>query len=86
MLTTLVLLAALSDVKADIDAFARKALERLGTTPGMTVVVVKGNDVLYRGDFGRRDVEAKLPVTPDTRFYIASSTKAFLAMAAAILA
>lgn len=86
MLITLVLLAALSDVKADIDAFARKALERLGTTPGMTVVVVKGNDVLYRGDFGRRDVEAKLPVTPDTRFYIASSTKAFLAMAAAILA
>lgn len=75
-----------ADLRGDLDAFARKALREVGTTPGMTVVVVKDNRVVYRGDFGMRDVEAKLPVTPETRFYIASSTKAFTAMAAAILA
>jgi len=73
-------------LRSDIDSFARKAMREIGTTPGMTVVVVKDDNVVYRGDFGLRDVDAKLPVTPETRFYIASSTKAFTAMAAAILA
>jgi CubicO group peptidase (beta-lactamase class C family) len=84
LLLTLLLLA---DVRSNsIEAFAQKAMRELGTTPGMTVVVVKDDKVVYRGDFGLRDVEAKLPVTPDTRFYIGSSTKAFTAMMAAILA
>lgn len=75
-----------AQIRADIDAFARKALDQIGTAPGLTVVVVKDDQIVYRGDFGLRDVGAKLPVTPDTRFYMASSTKAFAAMAAAILA
>jgi len=87
-LTFLALLALplRADLRTDLDAFARKAMADIGTAPGITVVVVKDDKVVYRGDFGLRDVEAKLPVTPDTRFYIASSTKAFTAMAAAILA
>jgi len=75
-----------SDVRSEIDSFARRALREIGTTPGLTVVVVENDRVVYRGDFGLRDVEARLPVTADTRFYLASSTKAFTAMAAAILA
>ncbi|MGE5234121.1 MAG: serine hydrolase [Acidobacteriota bacterium] len=75
-----------SGVRSEIDAFARRALRQIGTTPGLTVVVVENDRVVYRGDFGLRDVEARLPVTADTRFYLASSTKAFTAMAAAILA
>jgi CubicO group peptidase (beta-lactamase class C family) len=82
----LLMMLLLADARTKIDAFARKALAQTGTTPGMTVVVVKDDQVVYRGDFGLRDVESKLPVTPDTRFYIASSTKAFTAMAAAVLA
>jgi CubicO group peptidase (beta-lactamase class C family) len=71
---------------SEIDAFARKAMEQIGTTPGLAVVVVKDDKVIYRGHFGWRDVSARLPVTPDTRFYMASSTKAFTALAAAIAA
>src|SRR5687767_5682082 len=75
-----------ADVAGNIEVFARKAFAAAGNVAGMTVVVVKGDRIVYRGDLGLRDVEARLPVTPDTRFYIASSTKAFTAMAAAILA
>lgn len=88
LMTMLPLLSAAPPPRfqADVDAFARKAMERIGTTPGLAVVVVKDGNVIYRGDFGLRDVSAKLPVAPDTRFYMASSTKAFTALAAAILA
>ena len=74
------------DVAADLEAFARDAMRRIGTTPGLSVVVVRDEAIVYQGALGLRDVEAKLAVTPETRFYIASSTKAFTAMAAAILA
>jgi CubicO group peptidase (beta-lactamase class C family) len=82
----LMMLLLMTDIGPQIHTFARKAMREIGTAPGMTVVVVKDDKVIYRGDFGLRDVEKKLPVTPDTRFYIASTTKAFTAMAAAILA
>jgi CubicO group peptidase (beta-lactamase class C family) len=71
---------------AGLDAFARNAMRRLGTTPGLSVVVVRDDAIVYQGDLGLRDVESRLPVTRDTRFYIASTTKAFTAMTAAIVA
>ena len=86
MVLTLLAVPLRGDLAADLDAFARDAMRRIDTTPGLAVVVVRDDTVVYRGDFGLRDVGAKLPVTPETRFYIASSTKAFTAMAAAILA
>lgn len=86
LILSLIALPLQADDGAKIDAFARKAFAAAGNAGGMTAVVVKGDKIVYRGDFGFRDVEAKLPVTPDTRFYTASSTKAFTAMAAAILA
>ena len=79
-------LAAEKAAAQRIESFAKKAMARIGTAPGLTVAVIKGDSVVYRGDFGLRDVEARLPVTPDTHFYMASSTKAFTAMTAAILA
>ena len=71
---------------ARIDAFARSALREIGTTPGLAVTVVQGERVIYTGQFGFRDLEARAPVTPETRFYLASSTKAFTALLAATLA
>lgn len=86
LLLTLLATPLRADLPRDLDAFARRALEVIGTPPGLTVAVVKDDRVVYRRDFGLRDVEAKLPVTPETRFYVASSTKAFTAMAALVLA
>ena len=45
--------------------------------PGMSVVIVKDDKVIYRKGFGLRDVAKKLPVTPDTVFCIGSTSKAF---------
>ncbi len=49
--------------------------------PGVSVTVVKDNEVVYAKGFGYRNIEKSLPVTPDTIFGIASVTKSFTAMA-----
>jgi CubicO group peptidase (beta-lactamase class C family) len=59
----------------------RDAVAATGT-PGLVAVVVDRNGIIYAESFGLRDKERKLPVTLDTRFYIASSTKSFNALAA----
>ena len=48
--------------------------------PGLALVVVQNDKVVFLKGFGQRDVAKKLPVTPDTLFAIGSSTKAFTAM------
>ncbi|HKO57703.1 MAG TPA: serine hydrolase domain-containing protein, partial [Thermoanaerobaculia bacterium] len=59
----------------------RDAVAATGT-PGLVAVVVDRNGIIYSESFGLRDKERKLPVTSNTRFYIASSTKSFNALAA----
>ena len=54
--------------------------------PGVALVIVKDDHVIYTKGFGLRDVERNLAVTPDTLFAIGSSTKAFTAMATAMSA
>jgi len=74
------------------DALARTMTKSIAATvarsgvPGATVVAVDRKGVIYAADFGMRDVEAGLPVTGATRFYIASSTKTFTALAAMLMA
>jgi CubicO group peptidase (beta-lactamase class C family) len=50
--------------------------------PGMSLVIVKDDKVIYLKGLGVKDFERNIPVTPDTRFAIGSSTKAFTAMLA----
>jgi CubicO group peptidase (beta-lactamase class C family) len=47
--------------------------------PGLALVIVRDDAVIYAKGFGLADVEKKLPVTPETIFAIGSSTKAFTA-------
>ena len=47
--------------------------------PGAVLAIVRGEDVIFARGFGLADVEKKTPVTPDTRFFIGSTTKAFTA-------
>jgi CubicO group peptidase (beta-lactamase class C family) len=68
------------------DAFARQALERIEAVPGMAVAVVDERGVVHTAGFGVADVETGAPVTADTQFYIASSTKSFTALAIAAMA
>ncbi len=58
-------------------AFARVLKNWNGA--GFAVAVVEKNKIIYEKGFGYRDVEKKLPVTPNTLFAIGSCTKAFTA-------
>jgi len=53
--------------------------------PGVAIAVVRGDGVVYRAAHGLRDVERGLPLTPDTRFAMASVTKSFTTMSVALL-
>jgi CubicO group peptidase (beta-lactamase class C family) len=70
---------------ADLTARWESALQEFGAL-GMAMVLVEGDEVVHRVTLGRRDPERDLPVTPDTVFYIASTTKPYVAFALAQLA
>jgi CubicO group peptidase (beta-lactamase class C family) len=61
-------------------------LKKIPTTPGLAVGVVQGDAVTFLHGFGHRDLRSSLPVTPQTQFYIASTTKSFTGTAAKMLA
>jgi CubicO group peptidase (beta-lactamase class C family) len=53
--------------------------------PGFAIAIVKDGKIIFCQGFGFRDVEKKLPVTPQTIFAVGSTTKAFTAVAASML-
>lgn len=53
--------------------------------PGCAVGIVKEGKLVYAKGFGYRDIENKLPVTPNTLFPIGSNTKLFTATAIGFL-
>jgi CubicO group peptidase (beta-lactamase class C family) len=50
--------------------------------PGISIAIVKDDQIIYLKGLGEKDVDKKLPVTPDTRFAIGSASKAFTGMLA----
>lgn len=90
-LLTLVLCASMSaqektssfekDLKAQIERLMKEKW-----APGAAVVVVRGDETIFLKGYGMADVDEQREVDPDTIFYIASSTKSFTGLAAAILA
>ena len=50
--------------------------------PGLSLVIVRDDKVIFKRGFGVRDRERALPVTPDTLFAIGSATKAFTSLTA----
>jgi CubicO group peptidase (beta-lactamase class C family) len=63
---------------ADLPEVVERGLEAL-RVPGMAVAVVASGEVVFSRGFGFRNLESKLPVTPETVFAIGSSTKAMTA-------
>ncbi|MCF0049331.1 serine hydrolase [Dyadobacter sp. LJ53] len=63
---------------AGIDTMVNRVL-RDWHVVGCAVAVVEKNKVIYAKGFGYRDLDNRLPVTPNTVFSIASCTKAFTA-------
>ncbi|HEV2816346.1 MAG TPA: serine hydrolase [Allosphingosinicella sp.] len=70
---------------ADFDAFLASAAARLPDVPSIAVAVARGDRPIYLRAVGSADLAARRPATPDTLYYIASSTKSFLGLAFAAL-
>ena len=68
----------------DFDRYVQDALPGWHC-PGVAVAALRGDDVVYRAAHGLRDVERRLPMTPATRFAMASVTKSFTTMSVALL-
>lgn len=71
---------------ADFDAFLSGMTARFPDLPSLTVVVTRSSGPIYARSFGRADLASGRAATPDTLYYIASSTKSFLSLAFAALA
>ncbi|HEX8527968.1 serine hydrolase domain-containing protein [Allosphingosinicella sp.] len=70
---------------ADFDTFITSSMTRLATIPGLSVAVARGDGPIFTRGYGLADIERNVPATASTRFYIASSTKSFVALALALL-
>jgi CubicO group peptidase (beta-lactamase class C family) len=64
---------------AAIEQKAEAARQKYGI-PGMSLVIVKDDKIIYMKGLGYKDFENKVAVTPDTQFAIGSATKAFTAL------
>lgn len=62
-----------------IDQAVRAAFKKKG--PGAVVAVMRDGEILHLATAGYADVEQRVPFTADTRFDLASVSKAFTAMA-----
>jgi methyl acetate hydrolase len=61
--------------KAQIDQILRQKCEAK-EIPGVVAMAATGNEVIYQGAFGKRDLSKDDPMTLDSVFWIASMTKA----------
>jgi CubicO group peptidase (beta-lactamase class C family) len=72
--------AQTTDPATRIDAYIRGRMPDL-RTPGLSVVVVDGNQVIFSRGYGFADREAGTPMTQDTLVQIASANKGMIALA-----
>ena len=82
MVTSLLLIALLLASTTGPNSERLDELRQTHAIPGMAVVVVHDGLVVFSQGYGWADIEAQVPVTPDTPFRIASLTKP---LAAALL-
>jgi CubicO group peptidase (beta-lactamase class C family) len=73
-----------ADRLAGLSQYVEKKMEDW-KIPGMAIGVIQNDSVTFLKGFGFRDIDKKLPVTPQTLFGIASISKTFTAAAVGIL-
>ena len=72
------------DTAAIFDAYVQKAVKDWNI-PGLAIMVVKNNEVVFKKTYGVKSLETNTPVTNETYFACASTTKAMTATAMGIL-
>ncbi len=78
---TISLIGCTSDEFAHLDELISEAKARAEMPSGTAVIIVHGDTIVHEAYFGYADIAAEERVDADTVFYIASTTKAFLALA-----
>lgn len=74
----------LRDHSAEIDRlFAEYTVDG---SPGAAVGVYRHGKILFAKGYGLADLESRTPITPQTQFHVASTSKQFAAFAVALLA
>ena len=70
-------------MRIDFTPIEKFILEKISETriPGLSIAVVKDNEIIYKNGFGYRDLKRAEPTTPRTLFGIGSVTKSFTALA-----
>ncbi len=69
---------------ADLEKYVKR-LMRQNDVPGVSMILVQGDKVLYNRGLGVRDLETRVPVTSKTLFGIGSTTKSMTAIMIASL-
>jgi CubicO group peptidase (beta-lactamase class C family) len=67
------------------DAYISKTLSAVPDLPGIAIVVIKDDKPIFLRAYGLADREAGIKADTDTLYYIASSTKSYTALVAAML-
>lgn len=68
------------ELTSKLDSYIQQVMEKFDI-PGMTVAVTKGDQIIYTGSFGVRDLNTKEPMKPEYLFHMASVSKPFVATA-----
>src|SRR3954468_23203267 len=68
-----------------LDAYIRKTMEAIPEIPSVGMVVVKDDKPIFIRAYGLANKETGVKPDANTLYYIASSTKSYMALAAAIL-
>ena len=73
------------EFNARLDAYIGQVMQKLPEIPGITVAVIKDDKPIFVKAYGMADRDKGIRADESTLFYIASSTKSFTALAAALL-
>jgi len=73
------------DLGKEVDAYIRKTMEAIPEIPSVALVVVKGDKPIFMQAYGVANKETGAKPNANTLYYIASSTKSYMALAAAML-
>lgn len=70
---------------SDLDAYIRRTMDAIPELPSVAMVVVKDDKPIFMQAYGLANKEAGTKADVNTLYYIASSTKSYMGLAAALL-
>jgi CubicO group peptidase (beta-lactamase class C family) len=69
---------------SEIDAYIQKMMSN-EEIPGLSIVIVQGDEIIYCKGFGAASLDTSIPVTGTTIFDLASLSKSFTALGTLLL-